>query len=129
MAVLYLTLILYHRTTFILRSYAYLPEIENELRAATGLSDEMVSFSREGWFYRTHRPTFGKLIGATYVLMLGLLLAAFCGARVWGDIKSSQCLFAGVDSIISLGIMLFFFGYARSSLSGKLVKTPKSTPS
>ena len=129
MAVLYLTLILYHRTTFILQSYAYLPEVENELRAATGIGAEMVSFSREGSFYRTHRPAFGKLIGGTYVVMLGLLLSAFCIARIYGDIKSSQFLFAAVDSLISLAILPFYFGYARSSLTGKIVNTlNRATP-
>ena len=118
MVVLYLTLTLYHRTTFILRSYAYLPELEKEIRATTGISDQMVSFSREGSFYQQHRPTFGKLIGVTYVLMLGMLLAAFCAARIYGDVRSSQLVFAAVDSIISVGIIIFFLSYAKSSLSG-----------
>ena len=65
MVVLYLTLLLYHRTTFILRSYEYLAAIEKELRDALALSSQMVSFTRESSFYMQHRPALSKVIGAT----------------------------------------------------------------
>ena len=122
MVVLYLTLILYHRTTFILRSYEYLAAIEKELRDALALPSQMVSFTREGSYYVQHKPALSKAIGATYVLMLGILLVAFLAARVHTDFTSSQIAFGVVDLLLAIPTLLFFRAYALASISSKLVK-------
>lgn len=122
MVVLYLTLLLYHRTTFILRSYEYLAAIEKELRDALALSSQMVSFTRESSFYMQHRPALSKVIGATYVLMLGLLLLAFLGARVYTDFKSYQIAFGVVDLLLAVSTLLFFRAYALASVPSKFIQ-------
>jgi hypothetical protein len=76
MVVFYLTVSLYHRTTFILRSYRYLERMEEEIRAALDLPDTSIAFTREGTFYWRYRPVLSSLVGAVYIGMLGLLLEA-----------------------------------------------------
>jgi hypothetical protein len=99
-----------------------LAAIETELRGALGLTSENVSFTRESIFYKAHRPALSKAIGATYVLMLGLLLLAFLGARVYADFKSFQIYFGIVDLLLAVPTLLFFRAYAIASVSSTFIK-------
>jgi hypothetical protein len=117
MVVLYLTLILYHRTAFITRSYQYLSRTEDEIRLALELNESAVLFSREGRFYSENRPRLSSAIGTTYILMLGMLLLAFLGARLFGDLESAQYLLGVVDLLLSIFILMFFREYALASTS------------
>jgi hypothetical protein len=116
MVVLYLTLVLYHRTTFIIRSYRYLEALEREIRSGMELSADSVAFTREGGFYWNQRPFLSKAVGASYVGMLGLLLVAFLGMRIFTDFSSGNVWFAVVDVVLAMPTLLFFSAYALSSV-------------
>lgn len=115
MVILYLMLILYHRTSYIQRCYTYLCALEPEIRSRLGLSDDAVTFTREGTFYHRHKAPFQRFVGVTYVAMLGLLLTAFLGSRIYTDFASGRIVIGLVDVALALPTMLFFIGYARSS--------------
>jgi hypothetical protein len=116
MVVFYLTVSLYHHTTSIQRGYLYLEKVEEDIRQSLSLPESSVSFTREGRFYWTYRPRFfSSLLGAVYVGMLGLLLMAFLGMRIYDDFSSGQRLFGVVDVLIAAPTLLFFCAYAVSS--------------
>ena len=115
MAVLYLTVQLYHRTITITRNYHYLSKMEEEIRSGLGFQDPLVSFTREGKFYWEMSPRFSKQIGVAYIAMLGLLLSAFLGMRIYADIKAGDAFVIAVDLILGLLALVFFAMYAYSS--------------
>lgn len=85
MVVMYLTLLLYHSTAHIRRFYRYLAGLENEIRADLQMDGSTIGFTRESSFYEANRPVLGRVVGILYVAMLGVLLAAFLGYRVYSD--------------------------------------------
>jgi hypothetical protein len=115
MVIMYLTLLLYHRTATIQRFYKYMAFLEDEIRAELGLADTAISFTRESTFYQTHKPVLGKFVAATYNLMLGQLLVAFLGYRIYFDFVGSNSIVAVADILLSIPTIVFFYGYARSS--------------
>ncbi len=115
MVVLYLTLLLYHRTATIQRFYRYMAILENEIRLGLGLNGDTASFTRESTFYQAYKPVLGRFVAATYIGMLGLLLASFLGFRIWVDVASGDWWVASVDVALALPTLIFFYGYARSS--------------
>jgi hypothetical protein len=117
MVILYLMVIVYSRTTFIIRNYWYLDAVEKEIREGLELPDESIAFSREGSFYKEHRPCLSKLVGLAYVVMLGVLLSVFSGMRVYTDFTSGNLWFAVVDLFLSFAVLVFFGAYAYVSSS------------
>jgi hypothetical protein len=115
MVVLYLMLILYHRTTAILRNYHYLAALEDELRQGLELSPSSVSFTREGRFYAKDKVPMGATIGLTYVLMLFFLLIPFLWMRIYTDFASGRYWFGVMDSVLAVPILFFYGAYAFSS--------------
>lgn len=115
MVVLYLTLVLYHRTTSIKRNYVYLGKLEDELRTLLGLSAGSIAFTREGRFYESNSPALRHAVGIAYIGMLGLLLFAFLGMRIYTDLGSGNYLVAAVDFVLALPTALFFIAYVRAS--------------
>lgn len=115
MAILYLMLILYHRTAFIRRCYVYLGAIEPEIKSRLGLADDATAFTRESTFYERNKAPFAGFVAATYIAMLGCLLVAFLGSRVYADFSSGNCLVGIIDIALAAPTLLFFIGYARSS--------------
>ena len=116
MVVLYLMLVLYHRTSFINRSYRYLQGLEGEIRTSLGIPESHIAFSREGQFYWDKRPKLSRIVGATYVGMLGMLLFAFLGMRIYSDLRSGSAAFAMADALLAIPTALFFFAYTQSSI-------------
>lgn len=117
MVVFYLTVNLYHRALYVLRSYRYLGRLEQEIRQDLALPADSIAFTRESSFYWNDRPPLSGWVKWIYILMLGLLLLAFLGARIIGDFHSHSYLLGLVDLIIALPTLLFFYAYARSSVS------------
>lgn len=117
MVILYLMVIVYHRTIFILRNYMYLEEIEKEIRAGFELSNNSIAFSREGRFYKEHKPYFSKLVGLVYIVMLGVLLTVFSGMRIYADLTSGNIWFTIVDVFLAISAIIFFGAYAHASSS------------
>jgi len=116
MTILYLTLVLYHRTSFINRSYKYLHGLEDEIRALLKLPASSIAFSREGKFYWDRRPKLSRLVGAAYVGMLGILLFAFLWMRITSDLKTGSTAFAIADIFLAVPTVLFFLAYTQSSI-------------
>ena len=117
MVILYLMIILYHRTTFILRNYQYLDAVEKEIRKGLKFPDDRVAFSREGSFYKEHKPYLAKFVGLAYIVMLGVLLTVFLGMRVYADLTSGNVWFTIIDVLLSLSALIFFGAYAHASSS------------
>ncbi|MEE8586796.1 MAG: hypothetical protein V3T83_18290 [Acidobacteriota bacterium] len=115
MIILYLTVILYHRTAFIRRCYLYLGAIEPEIKSGLGLPTQAVVFTRESTFYQQHKAPFARYVAATYIAMLGSLLVIFLGSRVYADFAAGSLLVAAIDVALAAPTLLFFIGYARSS--------------
>jgi hypothetical protein len=115
MTILYLMVILYHRTVFIQRCYRYLSEIEPEIRRGLGLPENAVAFTRESTFYQQYKAPFSRYVAAIYIAMLGALLVAFLGSRVYADFTTGNVLVGIIDIALALPTLLFFLGYARSS--------------
>ena len=114
MTILYLMVILYHRTTFILRCYRYLAALEDELKVALQLPSGAIAFSREGSFYAAHKGGLAPFVAFVYCAMLGTLLVAFLGCRIYTDFTSQNYVIAVVDACLAAFTMLFYVGYARS---------------
>ena len=124
MVVLYLMVILYHRTAYIVRSYQYLSAVEDDIRAGLHGWEELKSFTREGEFYKRHKPTLSWLVAIAYVGMLGLLLAAFLGMRIYTDLTQAPAGYAVVDIFLAVPTLLFFGAYAWESGAVLVVLQP-----
>lgn len=120
MAILYFMVILYHRTTLILRNYVYLAGIEEEIRSRLELAEAELGFTREGRFYQRARSPFQRQIGLAYITMLGVLLVSFLGARIYADLSVGPYWLVGVDVILATPTLLFFLAYAY--VSSKVLK-------
>ncbi|MDE1480156.1 hypothetical protein [Xenorhabdus bovienii] len=110
--VFYLMLNLYHKTSFIRRSYRYLSGVEVDIRAALNLSASSVSFTREGEFYNKNRSLTALMTGLSYVLILGILLVSFLGMRLRTDFMTHQMYIFWVDLALTVGISYFFIAYS-----------------
>lgn len=66
-------------------------------------------------FYSEHRSFLGRFVAVSYIGSLGLLLAAFLGARIYSDFSSANYGVGISDLLVALPIGLFFYAYARSS--------------
>jgi len=115
--VFYLMVNLYHRAIYILRNYRYLAELEKEIRAELGSAPQSVAFTREGYFYWTDRRFLQGAVKWCYILLVGSLLFAFLGGRIYIDFKIGNVILALVDLLVSFATALFFAAYARSSVS------------
>jgi len=116
MVVLYLMVILCHRTTSIIRHYRYLEKVEAELRGLLSLGKETVAFTREGTFFWTKRSWALNIAGFAYTGMLGVLLVAFLGMRIYGDLAAAKVLFGLADLALAIATLVFFVGYVMASL-------------
>jgi hypothetical protein len=111
MVVLYLTLVLYHQTTFILRSYKYLAALETDIRSELELADGATAFTREGPFYEKHRPLLSGAVAIAYTGLLGVLLVAFLGARIHADLSAQSLWVAALDVLLAVPTVLFYGAY------------------
>lgn len=114
--VFYLTINLYHKTSFIRRSYQYLSGVESDIRTELNLPLGSVSFTREGDFYNNHRTFSSFMTGLSYVLILGVLLFSFLGMRLLNDWHAKEYFILITDAFLVLGILYFFMAYAHLSL-------------
>ena len=115
MVILYLMVVLYHRTAFILRSYRYIAALEPEIKSSLGLPEEAVAFTRESAFYQKYRSPFARFVAMTYIGMLGLLLVAFLSARIYTDFSSGNAVVGVIDVAIATPTLFLFIAYANSS--------------
>src|SRR5207245_582466 len=107
---------LYHRSLYVLRSYRYLGALEAEIRQRLGLGTNTVSFSRESTFYWRQRAFLLGTVKWVYIVLLGGLLLAFLGGRMYYDARYSSPWFVLVDVAVSVPTLLYFAAYAASSV-------------
>lgn len=115
--VFYLMLNLYHRAVYVLRNYRYLSRLESEIRVHLKLPDDSVAFTRESTFYWGERSIASGAVKWVYIAILGVMLAAFLGGRVWEDVRIENTGLVLADLAIAIPTMLFFLAYARSCVS------------
>jgi hypothetical protein len=89
--------------------------VKSDIRRALELTEASTSFTRESSFYEEHKPVLGKFVAASYILMLGALLVAFLGFRIYSDFVSGNIGVTVVDILLAIPTIIFFIGYARSS--------------
>jgi hypothetical protein len=66
--VFYFTVNIYHRSTSVLRNYAYLGRMEKEIRDEFNLTEREVAFTRESGFYWNKRPFLFSSVKYFYIL-------------------------------------------------------------
>lgn len=143
MIILYLNVQLFHRTINIARYYKYIEKLELEIREilfekdykenfkkesndqeSTNQSirelllkeDYIASFTRESKHYASTKHFLSGWIQFAYFIMLGGLLSAFISGRIISDFSNNQhWLLIASDIIISLAILLSYFGYVDSA--------------
>lgn len=115
--VFYLVVNLYHRALYILRNYRYLAGLEKEIREQLEASPESIAFTREGNFYWTDRASLQSAVKWCYIVLIGCLLFAFLGARIYEDFRARTLALAVAELVVSMATSLFFLAYARSSIS------------
>lgn len=115
-AVFYLMVSLYHRSVCVSRSYEYLGLLEGEIRECLSISAGRMGFARESGFYWNDRPWLLDWIKYFYTLLLGVLLIAFIGGRIWSDFRKETWAVVLMDFVISTPILICFGGYAKYSI-------------
>jgi hypothetical protein len=129
-AVFYLMVNLYHRNDYVNRNYAYLALLEDDIRSLLGDQAGILSFTREGNFYWTTRPRLFGMVKWVYIVLLGGLLLAFTIGRVVDDCRTGSELLIVVDAVVGGVTILFFYGYASSSVvHDKRAHSTSKTPS
>jgi len=114
--VFYLMVNLYHRSFYVLRNYQYLGALEREIRQRLSLQTKSVFFTRESDFYWNSRPFLLGTVKWVYIGLIGTLLLAFLGGRVYDDFQRGIFFLSVVDLAISVTIITYFVAYARSSV-------------
>jgi len=123
--IFYLMVNLFHRALYVLRNYAYLGALEKEIRSTLLLSDDdSVAFTRESSFYWKYHPWLLSTVNWVYVFLLGLLLFAFLGGRIVGDVSAGGVLLVLADLAISIPTAIYFVGYAVYTLQLDSQSTP-----
>jgi hypothetical protein len=115
--VFYLVVNLYHRALYVLRNYRYLAALEQEIRGHLEAPPKSIAFTREGSFYWSDRTFLQSAVKWCYIVLVGCLLFAFLGGRIYEDFTTRTVVLAVVDLMISIATSLFFLAYARSSIS------------
>ncbi len=124
LVVFYLMVNLYHRACYVLRNYAYLGQLEHEIRARLDMSDADCAFTRESKFYWSRRSRLLGSVKYVYFLLLGVLLAAFLVKRTWDDVAGGSRLLAWVDLGIAVPTFTYFLAYAVASVRWDQEKRP-----
>ncbi|UCF05213.1 MAG: hypothetical protein JSV33_15045 [bacterium] len=115
--VFYLMVNLCHRALYVLRSYAYLGALEQEIRESLGIAEGSAGFTRESHFYWSNRPWLLSTAKWVYVVLLGVFLGVFLWGRISADWKEGNTHLVIVDILVSIPIAFYFFGYAWYTLS------------
>lgn len=127
MVILYLMIILYHRTATIQRLYKYLDVLESELRKKLNLPSDSFVFAREGRFYHQHKPVHGQYVAYGFFGMLGFMLVTFLGYRVWTDFVNGQVFVGLINFVLSAATLFFFWAYIAASFGKEGAKDASDT--
>jgi Ca2+/Na+ antiporter len=112
--VFYLMVNLFHRALYILRNYRYLGALETEIRTTLQLNDAELAFTRESRFYWSDRPRALETVKYVYIVLLGGLLLAFLGGRLYTD--WGNWLLVIVDLGLALPTLGYFLAFSYYSI-------------
>lgn len=120
-AVFYLMVNLYHRHASIIRNYAYLGLVEQEVRRDLGLAEKDIAFTRESGFYFENQTFILRVMKGFYALILGGVLLAYFAIRLWSDFESENLPLLAVDGAIAAATLAVFLGYLTLRKPKRLV--------
>ncbi len=125
--VFYLMQRLYSTNVSVFRNYQYLGALEDEIRQHLALSEDSISFTREGRFYWKGRSVTQIMSKWYYIFVITIVLLPFIILKIMADLNLGNWILILVDSGIALTTLIYFFEYARSSVLLDVPKVP-STP-
>ncbi|PRX64372.1 hypothetical protein B0I32_109301 [Nonomuraea fuscirosea] len=112
-----LVFLVYQRTRYLKALYAYLGELESELRSLLELPPTSTAFTRESDFYRKHSGVFAAhVLGAAYLSFSGVALGAVVGLRLIQDVQLTSSTSFVVELAFGSAAILFFLGYVREEM-------------
>ena len=115
LTILYVQLLLYQYSRLYSHDVSYLKRLETELRHRLQQNDsyqKSMAFTRESVGLGDGR---GIIIARTYVISLGILLAAFFGGRLIEDLRLNSLIMIVVDLPLFGIAMTYFYFYAKES--------------
>ncbi len=71
--------------------------LEREIRQQLGATAESIAFTRQGSFYWGDRASLRRAVKWFYIVLVGCLLFAFLGGRIWEDFRTRKIALAAVD--------------------------------
>jgi len=119
LGVFYTMVNLFHRASAVLRGYAYLAAMEDEIRARLGLDEKCVSFTREGRFYSKYsrEKSVGlRTVKYAYDVLLGSLLTVFLVERFLYARAHSPVPYRELDYLTSIVTFGYYAAYVWSSI-------------
>jgi len=122
--VFYLMQRLYSTNLSVFRNYQYLGALEDEIRHHLALSEESVSFTREGRFYWSGRSFTQIMSKWYYIFVISIVLLPFIILKIIADLNSGNLILILADGVIALMTLIYFLEYARSSVG---LDAPKSS--
>jgi hypothetical protein len=135
--VFYYMVTIYHRSATVLRNYAYLDKMEQEIRYALQITDERdVAFAREGGFYWAKRPFLFAGVKYFYIVIVLGLVGLYYYARVTRDFAKWDQVMLVADVLVGIPTAIVFLAYASQTLQldrrrkgqPALVKPGKAAP-
>jgi hypothetical protein len=114
--VFYYMVTIYHRSATVLRNYAYLDKIEQEIRVALQLTEDDVAFTREGGFYWTKRPFLFSSVKYFYTIIVLGLIGLYYYARVTRDYAKWDQVMVAADVVVGIPTAIVFLAYASQTL-------------
>jgi hypothetical protein len=127
--VFYLMQRLYSTSLAVLRNYAYLAALEKEIRQKLALTENSVSFTREGTFYWGHRSFAQTVSKWNYVLVILIVLLPFILLKLLSDFASTSILITVVDAFVAIMTFVYYGAYAFSTatLDASIPQLPNQT--
>jgi len=113
--VFYLMQRLYSTSLSVLRNYAYLAALEGEIRKNLALSENSISFTREGTFYWGRRSFAQTVSKWNYVLVLLIILLPYIVLKLVSDFNSRNILITVVDVFVAIMTFVYYAAYALSA--------------
>ncbi len=98
--------------------------MENEIRQHLALSEDSISFTREGKFYWGGRSATQIMSKWYYIFVIGIVLVPFIVLKILADLHVKNWILILVDGGIALMTLIYFFEYARSSVLLDASKAP-----
>ena|ERR1043165_1407909 len=111
----YLMQRVYSTSLSVLRYYAYLAGLEEEIRQKLVLPKNSIAFTREGTFYWGHRSFAQTLSKWNYVLVILIILLPYIVLKLVSDFHARNILITVVDTFVATMTFVYYVAYALST--------------